>query len=419
MTIPFFALFIRSLYPSVFSKRISQIILLSASIFALCVLLIPLQYRYLTVTLFKFTTLAVGIYILAVLVAAFRKRSEGALIFLTGYVVLLSAGIADIVNPGRTIDFLPAALVIFIITQAFFMSYRYSNAFRTLEIQSADLLREIADRERAEEQSRLHQQQLIQADKMASLGILVSGVAHEINNPNNYIMLNSELLGKAWGDIDHILQEHYESHGDFDIAGISYEDAKDQIGQLANGITAGAKRIENIIAVLRDFSRQESGEHKTEVAVNDVIQAALVIISNLISKCTNRFSVSYGENMPLVNGSFQRLEQVVLNLLTNACQALPSKDKAITLKTYHDPVKQKNIIEIADEGIGIPEKDLPHILDPFYTTKRDNGGTGLGLSISYTIIKEHGGDITVESKPGQGTTVTVSIPSLALIEKGI
>jgi polar amino acid transport system substrate-binding protein len=253
---------------------------------------------------------------------------------------------------------------------------------------------------------------------MASLGILVSGVAHEINNPNNYIMLNSELLGRAWGDVDHILEEYHETHGDFDVAGIPYEEVKEQIGQLAGGITAGAKRIENIIAVLRDFSRQESGEHTSKVAVNDVIKAALVIINNLIVKSTNQFTVTYGEQMPPVNGNFQRLEQVIINLLTNACQSLPSKDRAIAVRTYHDPIQQKNIIEIADEGIGIPESVLPHILDPFYTTKRDDGGTGLGLSISYSIIKEHNGEITFVSKADHGTTATVSIPSLALADMG-
>lgn len=410
LTIPFFSMFINTLYQREFSKSFLLAIQSVGVLFSIAAFSTTLRVLYIINQVFQFISIVAGLYILYVLILAFRRKREGALVFLTGYVVLLSAGISDVFNVSSTIQLVPAAIIIFIITQALFMSYRYSNALRTMELQSDKLRKEISDRKKAEEQSKLHQQQLIQADKMASLGILVSGVAHEINNPNNYILLNSEMLSQAWNDVTPILQEYYESHGEYKIAGIPYSEARERILLLLSGITDGAKRIENIITVLRNFSRHESGERQELLNINNVVEASLLIVNTLINKSTNRFTVTLGNDLPPFTGNFQRLEQVFINLITNACQALSDKNKALSIITSYNSDAHRNIIEITDEGIGISPEHLNHIMDPFFTTKRDAGGTGLGLSISYTIIKEHGGDISFSSTPGMGTTVQVSLP---------
>jgi len=269
---------------------------------------------------------------------------------------------------------------------------------------------DITDRKRAEELAQSQERQLLQADKMATLGILVSGVAHEINNPNNFIMLNAKILSRVWDDITPILEEHYKSHGDFTLAGMPYTKAHSRITQLIAGISEGAERIQKIVQNLKDFARQDRGDLDQPVDINAVIRSAVLIVSNLIKKSTDRFSVEYGENLPRIRGNFQQLEQVIINLITNSCQALPNKERGIIVSTSFDRDSKHIIVKVQDEGIGIPSENLKHILDPFFTTKRDSGGTGLGLSVSYSIVKNHSGDLNFTSESGKGTTAIIRLP---------
>ncbi|MFQ6078285.1 MAG: PAS domain S-box protein, partial [Thermodesulfobacteriota bacterium] len=131
---------------------------------------------------------------------------------------------------------------------------------------------DITDHKRAEEEAKLRQQQLIQADKMTTLGILVSGVAHEINNPNNYIMLNAKILSKVWNDITPILKQYYEMNGDFVLAGMPYSKAHERIGQLISGISEGAERIQKIVQSLKDFARRDKGDLNQTVDINAVVE---------------------------------------------------------------------------------------------------------------------------------------------------
>ena len=269
---------------------------------------------------------------------------------------------------------------------------------------------DITDRKRAEELAKSQERQLLQADKMATLGILVSGVAHEINNPNNFIMLNAKILSRVWDDITPILEEHYKSQGDFTLAGMPYTKAHSRIAQLIAGISEGAERIQKIVQNLKDFARQDRGDLDQPVDINAVIRSAVLIVSNLIKKSTDRFSVEYGENLPRIRGNFQQLEQVIINLITNSCQALPNKERGIIVSTSFDRDSKHIIVKVQDEGIGIPSENLKHILDPFFTTKRDSGGTGLGLSVSYSIVKNHSGDLNFTSESGKGTTAIIRLP---------
>ena len=272
------------------------------------------------------------------------------------------------------------------------------------------LINDITELKRAETAAALRKQQLIQADKMASLGILVSGIAHEINNPNNFIMLNIQLFSKLWKDITPILDEYYKNNGDFAIAGMLYSRSKDKIGQSIDGILKGSERIQNIVKNLTEYSKTDSGKLDEPVDVNKVVEMAILITNNLINKSTDNFKVLYGENLPTIKGNIQQLEQVVINLITNACQSLPDKSCGITVTTYYNNQVNKVRIKIEDEGIGIKESDLKYIMDPFFTTKRNMGGTGLGLSISYNIAKSHGGKLALTSRPNKGTIAKVSIP---------
>jgi signal transduction histidine kinase len=131
----------------------------------------------------------------------------------------------------------------------------------------------------------------------------------------------------------------------------------------------------------------------------------------MIMKSTNHFSIEYGNPLPLFKGNFQRLEQVMINLVQNACQALPDNRKAIFVSTSYDEKKHGIVVNVEDEGTGIPSEILSHITEPFYTTKAHSGGLGLGLSISLKIVKEHGGTLTFTSESGKGTKAEIVLPT--------
>ncbi len=274
------------------------------------------------------------------------------------------------------------------------------------------IARDITVRKQAEEQAKIHQQQLMQAGKMVALGTLVSSVAHEINNPNNFIMLNAPLLKEVWENVLPILDEYYEKDRDFTIGSLRYAEMRDKIPRLLSGIKDGSNRIKQIVEDLRDFVRRDASDMNQSADVNAVLRSAVSLLTNMITKSTSRFSVKYGERMPALKGNFHRLEQVMINLIQNACQALPDVRRGISLSTVYDEKTSCIVVKVQDEGVGIPPEALPHITDPFFTTKSDSGGIGLGLSISSRIIKEHGGTLTFTSEPGKGTTAEIILPGL-------
>ena len=272
------------------------------------------------------------------------------------------------------------------------------------------LMNDITELKSAAEAADLHQRQLIQADKMTSLGILVSGIAHEVNNPNNFILLNTQFLNQVWQDILPILAEYHHNQGDFLLAGIPYSEAEKNIEQVLQGITKGSLRIKNIVNNLKKFSRPDAGGLDQLVDINHAVTSAIPIIENLIHKSTNKFELELGENLPAVRGNSQQLEQVIINLLTNACHALAEPSQGITLLTYFDEKFPNVVLEVRDQGKGIAPEHLNRIVDPFFTTKRDSDGTGLGLSISYQIIKNHQGILRFTSEVGAGTSAIIRLP---------
>ncbi len=269
------------------------------------------------------------------------------------------------------------------------------------------LKREVALRTK---QLHLHQQQLIQADKMTSLGILVSGVAHEINNPNSLILLNTPAIKDTFEDAGPILEAHYLRHGDFSLGGLDYSRMREEIPAMLAEMQAGAKRIKRIVDDLKDFARQEDSNFIDTVDFNAVVKAAVRLVDNSIKKATHHFSIQCGDNLPLIRGNAQRIEQVAVNLILNACQALTGPEKAIHLRTYHRAEKRAVVLEVHDEGTGIVKEHRSHVTDPFFTTKRESGGTGLGLSVSASIVHDHGGSMDFRPNPGGGTIAILTLP---------
>jgi len=269
---------------------------------------------------------------------------------------------------------------------------------------------DITDKKIAEKEVKLSQLQLMQADKLAALGTIVSGVAHEINNPNNFILINTSLVIETWEDILPIMDKYYSTNGEFEIGGLPYSEMKDNISVLLSGILKGSRRIKKIVQELKNYARPDLDDMDESVDINEVVKNCITLNNSLIHKSTRHFSVKYAEDIPIFKGNFQRIEQVVINLIQNACQALQDNSKGIIVSTSYQKTQNRIVLTVKDEGIGIADKSLPFIMNPFFTTKRTSGGTGLGLSVSSKIIKEHGGIIEVDSKKGVGTIFNVLIP---------
>ena len=271
-------------------------------------------------------------------------------------------------------------------------------------------IRDITERKNAEDRAKIEYEQLVQAGKMVSLGILVSGVAHEINNPNNSIILNVPLLSRMWYDARVILDDYMEENGDFTLGNLRYSYARERVPQLFSGVMASSKRIKHIVRDLKNYARQGSTVMNEIIDINGVLRAAVLLLENQLQKSTSRLEIAYGFGMPHFRGNFQKIEQVIINILQNACEALADKSGAISIRTGLDEESGHIRLDVADEGQGIDAGDLPHVTDPFYTTKRACGGTGLGLSISSRIMQEHGGELTIESRQGEGTLVSLLFP---------
>ena len=235
------------------------------------------------------------------------------------------------------------------------------------------------------------QARLAEAERLTALGVLSAGVAHEINNPLAYVLLNLEYLRQQ-------LPRLAEDPSRLSDLMVRVRDA-----------CHGAERVATIVRDLRTFARGDDGT-RGPVDLREVIEAAINIAGNTL-KQSARIVRDYGES-PLVDASANRLEQVFLNLLLNAAQALPNGDPErdeIRIRLYGDQLRA--VAEIVDTGPGIPEQVIGRIFEPFFTTKPVGVGTGLGLPICRSILAAHGGTIEVESKPDEGATFRILLPA--------
>lgn len=252
------------------------------------------------------------------------------------------------------------------------------------------------------------ERQLLQADKLASLGQLVSGIAHEINNPNTFIRGNLTIIQEALKDMTPILDRAYESRPDLKIARLNYEMFRQSIPVLVDDMVQGANRIKGIVEGLRKFAKRDEGLLNETVNVNSITEACLRLVENQVHRLAD-VKVDFDPHLPEVTGNAQKLQQVIVNILINASQAIDKPRGTITVSTCR-PGDGEVTLKVSDNGKGMDEKTVKQIFDPFFTTKRNQGGTGLGLSIVYGIIKEHKGRIEVESKVGAGTTFSIHLP---------
>ncbi len=254
------------------------------------------------------------------------------------------------------------------------------------------------------------EEQALRNARLASIGVLAAGVAHEINNPNNAIQFNASLVSRAWRDITPILREYFEENGDFALGGLPFSEAHDNFTLLLSEITNNSDRIRRIVENLKHMSRQDTIGLTEDVDIQQVLEATIMVLHNQIQKYTDVCTLEVPDGLPRVRGNSQQLEQVFINVLLNALQALPERSHGVHICVNFDANAGLLSIAFRDEGGGIPERDLGRLTEPFFTTRTGAGGTGLGLSISRSIVERHEGNMGFKSMLGSGTTVTIRLP---------
>lgn len=266
------------------------------------------------------------------------------------------------------------------------------------------------------------QKQLIQSEKMASIGQLAAGVAHEINNPTGFVLSNLETLEEyvaVLKDISLQMKEATDLYGrdgsspalkkifDFVDKKIETEDLSyitEDVGPLLTSTRKGATRIRDIVKGLREFARPDL-EGMVSNNLNEIVESAIELVWNRLKyKCTIEKRL---EKLPEITCNRNQIEQVIINLLVNASDAI---EKMGTIRIYSRNNGSCVLLEVSDNGKGIPEEHISQLFDPFFTTKEVGKGTGLGLSISHGIVINHQGSIDVKSTPGKGTTFTIRLP---------
>ena len=274
-----------------------------------------------------------------------------------------------------------------------------------------------------EEMAKKSHTQLMQSEKMASIGQLAAGVAHEINNPTGFVSSNLKTLSDYQNDIYEVIKKYKKLLADISLSVDIPAPITEQVNNiitleqeidldfLLNDITdlikecrEGTGRIKKIVLDLKDFAHPGDDKLKS-VDINENIDSTLNVVWNEI-KYKATVAKEYGE-LPFVKCYPQQLNQVFMNLFVNAAQAIEGNGEIVISTATVDGYVE---IKVSDTGTGIPEENISKLFDPFFTTKEVGKGTGLGLNVAYNIIKKHNGNIKVESRVGKGTTFTVQIP---------
>jgi len=271
--------------------------------------------------------------------------------------------------------------------------------------------KEIRIEERTEEIKFLCEN-MIQSEKLAALGLLVSGIAHEINNPNNFITLNMEVLQEYLEEIIRLAEHNSAGMKDYYYMGMSYPEFKEDLFNLLRNIQNGSKRINATVSHLREFARPENKQEKSLIKLHEVVDQAIRICGAKIKKYIKRIEADIPRDLPPLFTNPFTLEQVLINLIINAAHSSDKENAWVKVGVERSTGRKGQLeVYVADNGCGIPEKEITRIFTPFYTTKNQGEGMGLGLFISQNMIGGLGGQLTVESELGKGSCFSILLPT--------
>ena len=270
----------------------------------------------------------------------------------------------------------------------------------------------VARQRHAEKALREIQPQLQQAQKMETLGTLVAGVAHEINNPVNLIMYNIPLLKKIWVDFLPILMERKQWEPERKFGGFAYDFLADNLDQLVADMEMAAHRIAKTVSDLKNYSRQSNVAEKLPLQANNAVKNALRLAQSTLRKSDVNIKLNLADDLPDIEGNLQSIEQIILNITINAIHAVNHNRGEIEITTGLRIKDGMVYIRITDNGRGISPAIADKIFLPFVTDKQSEGGTGLGLSVTYSLVKANDGVIDFETSRGRGTSFNVYLPTL-------
>lgn len=395
-----FLLFFYSLYPEETDKRTVSILTIGSLIYSTLVLSLPQHFSEFVYSCYVPYMLVLICFMMNIIIrAALHHRNSAIYIFLASCVVALSA-VNDICNGFGIIKtgyMLPVGGFSFITMCELGIYDRFVRA----------------------EQFELNQKEkLVETEKLASLGTLIAGVAHEINNPNNSILISSQQQFDIWNHLSPVIDDCIDDDTTIRIGSLGWKELRKEIPEAFERITRNARRIERIVTDLKTYARKDISNSMEPVDINMVVRGSITLLENTLKNSTDSFIVDYAEYIPPIEGSFQKLEQVVINLIVNACQSLKSRNASVHVETAYEPEKHHAILIISDEGCGIEPTILRHVFVPFFTTKQNEGGTGLGLSIAQSIIAGHNGELKISSEVGIGTRVIINFPTMEVPPSG-
>jgi signal transduction histidine kinase len=250
----------------------------------------------------------------------------------------------------------------------------------------------------------------ISADKMSSLNTLVSGIAHEINNPNNLISLSTDLIKDIWEEVWIFIDNLPQTNPPMLVHGQDKKALHKNVVSLLSNIISGSDRINRTISAIREFVRIDLNEKKTDCDLPSIINSAVLTTNSIIKNSTENFNLIIGPDIPLIKGFQQLIQQAFINVINNACEALTERSQNITISMSLQSETNSIVITISDEGEGIAPKNTSLIFDPFFTTRRNKGHLGLGLSVAFSIVHKHKGSMEINSEHGYGTMVIMKIP---------
>jgi signal transduction histidine kinase len=266
-------------------------------------------------------------------------------------------------------------------------------------------------------ESKMLEKRLIQNEKMASLGVLISGIAHEINNPNNYISVNIPILRDYLNVVMPIIDDYAQKHPDLEIMHMPYAEFREDIFELLDNVQHGSKQIKSIVQDLKGFSKSENKKKIEKIDLKPVIEKVVSFCRVKVERNVKTFNVHLPKNLPEVPVESQLLEQILINLLINASQAFDQpadENSMVNLSVSMDDGRENRlVIEVSDNGKGMDEETVEKVFDPFFTTKHLEGGTGLGMYIVHNLIEKMDGQIEIDSRLGQGSNFKVILDMVA------
>ena len=254
------------------------------------------------------------------------------------------------------------------------------------------------------------QRRMIHNEKMAALGTMIAGVAHEVNNPNNFISFNMPILKEYIQELLPIVDKHTEGQPNVELMNMPYSEFREDLHKILSNIENGSIRINRIVSDLKDFARKKDKTKADWISLTKVIERSVTICKAKIKDSIGSFDVNISDNLPQLYCDPEIVEMITINFLINAAEAVDKNNSWIELKVYveeneHDSV----IIEVNDNGSGIEKNNLDRIFDPFFSTKSSKGGTGMGLYLCDTLAAQIGAYIEIRSEVGKGSTFRLII----------